>query len=250
MSAYFESLNRRTVPVEVVPPPEPAPPAAEPTRLPVRIAPAKALPPPREYEELREKLLSAANGKPLRTIVFAGCAGREGCTRVVRDFAEMLAASGLKVLLVDADARTSDGLTASIASTGNDLTDLVEQGANPPASAWGKGQLAVVPSPVSIPDKERFFGAPQFAEWIEAQRGRYDYVLLDAPPVLAFADAILMGRRSDGLILVLRSEVTERDALVRAREQLQRANVKVIGAVLNRTRNPVPVALRPYFSME
>jgi capsular exopolysaccharide synthesis family protein len=222
----------------------PVRPAAVPVR---RLTPGDI---PIGYGILRERLLVSANGKPFRTLVFAGCQGGEGCTRVVRDFAETLAASGLNVLLVDADLRTA-GLTTSIVARGTDLVELVAEGRSLPAAEWGKGKLTVVPSPEAPhPDKDRFFRSPEFAAWLDAQRATYDYVLLDAPSLLHFADGNLMARLCDGVVIVVQAEVTTRESLVRAREQMERAGANLIGVVLNRVRNPVPVFLRPYISLE
>jgi Mrp family chromosome partitioning ATPase len=168
-------------------------------------------------------------------VVFAGCDGNEGCTQVVGEFAEMLAATGLNVLLVDADLRSA-GLTTS--------------GGTAPPREVGNGKLTIVPSPASVADKEHFFRTPEFASWLDAQREGYDYVLLDAPPLLKFSDGTLMGRLADGVIIVLRAEVTERQTVVRAREQLERAGVRVIGAVLNRARDTVPAPFRRFLSTE
>ena len=105
MSAYFESLNRRvsTPPAASAPAaaPEPAVVRPAPTRVAVRrLAPGAV---PSAYATLRERLMVAAQGKTLKSIVFAGCDGAEGCTQVTREFAESLASAGLNVLLVDAE---------------------------------------------------------------------------------------------------------------------------------------------------
>src|SRR5581483_8001577 len=181
VSAYFDSLNRRARvavirPVPAAPEPAPAP-AAQPARR--ATAPEMAA----GYRTLREKLLVAGKGGRLKTILFAGCEGGEGCTRVVREFADALASSGLNLLLVDADFRTA-GLTTSTATQGADLITLVTSGHPLPAVDWGKGKLTVVPSPIGHPEKERFLNDPAMVDWLATQRERYDYVLLDAPPVL------------------------------------------------------------------
>jgi len=113
---------------------------------------------------------------------------------------------------------------------------------------WGLGQLAVVPSPPSHPDKERFFRAPEFAAWLEDQRQRHDYVLLDAPPLLRFAEGVLVSRICDGVVIVVQAGATKRESLVRTREQLERAEANIVGVVLNRARDQIPALLRPYLS--
>jgi Mrp family chromosome partitioning ATPase len=250
MSGYFDSLNRRAGRAAAV---VPAPAAAgEATRAPT-VGPftvvATGGEAPAEYAALREKLLVAGNGKPLKTVVFAGCTGGEGCTQVVRRFAEALAVSGLNVLLVDADARAPRP-AGHAATTGTDLSETVRTGAPLTATSWGAGRLTTVSSPASAPDKEHLFRDPKFAAWLDAQRSVYDYVLLDAPPLLHCADGTLMGQLSDGVVIVVEAQATEREALVRTRDQLKRAGAKVVGAVLNRARDPVPRVLRPYLSAD
>lgn len=238
MSGYFDTLNRRLRDVSVIQVQEPAP---------LPPAPARALRPrplPSGYSVMREKLLSLADGRPLKAILFAGCTGGEGCTQVVREFGELLASSGLNVLCIDAGNSGSARATAPSGEAGDPLM-LPE----PPApTPLGTGFLTLVASPTAISDKERFLHAPEFAAWLDRQRETYDYVLLDAPPLLRFADGTLMGRLSDGVVIVVQADATDKDALTRARDQLQRAEVTILGVVLNRTRDPIPPLLRPYLA--
>jgi Mrp family chromosome partitioning ATPase len=221
-------------------------PGWEPGRL-RRLTPGEV---PKGYSALAERLLLRANGEPLRTLVFAGCSGGEGSTSVALEFAETLAGSGMNVLLVDADLRTS-GLTSGVAADGADLVQVVGRQEMPAASEWGRGKLTIVPSPkASHADKDRLFRSTSFAEWLDAQRSAHDYVLLDAPPLVHFADGTLLARLADGVVIVVRSESTERSALVRAREQLASAGANVVGVIMNRAKNPIPPFLRPYVSME
>jgi Mrp family chromosome partitioning ATPase len=193
---------------------------------------------------MREKLLALADERPLKTILFAGCNGGEGSTQVVREFGELLASSGLNVLCIDAGNPGAGRSGAQGAEVGDPLT-LAE----PPApTPLGTGFLTVVVSPAAMSDKERVLHAPEFAAWLDRQREAYDYVLLDAPPFLRFADGTLMGRLSDGVVIVVQADATDKDALTRARDQLQRAEVTILGVVLNRVRDPIPPLLRPYLT--
>jgi Mrp family chromosome partitioning ATPase len=230
MSNYFDVLNRQGRRI-----------GAAPADLAAERPPG--------YETLVERLLLAANGNPLRVLAFAGCEGGEGCTSVVRGYAEMLAATGFNVLLVDADLRTR-ALTEHLGVRGMDVLAAVAGNTTPAAVARGKGQLTVVGSPGSGTDQALCFQAPAFATWMETQRGRYDYVLLDVPPLLRFAEGTHVGRHADGVVVVVRADSTNRELLVRARDQLTRAGVHVIGVVLNRMRDPVPVGLRWYLQNE
>lgn len=254
MSAYFESLNRRTsTPPAVTAPslapvaaPDPAP-VAKPglaARSQRRLTPG-AIPP--AYARLRERLMLAARGKAYKALVFAGCDGGEGCTDVVREFAESLASAGLNVLLVDADLRTA-GLTTSLAARGVDLAELVRRKEAPGGDAWGRGRLAIVPGSGAVADKESFLRSAELAAWLDTQRAGFDYVLLDSAPILRHADATLAGLFCDGVVLVAKAGATRGQQLSRARQQIERAGGTVLGVVLNQVRNPVPAFLQRYIS--
>ena len=243
MSDYFHALSRRPNIAVFARAPQQTLRTPYPVR---RLMPGEM---PAEYARLRDKLMVAANDRPLRTLVFAGCEGGEGCTRVTREFAEALASSGLNMLLVDADLRTSD-LTAGVATSGPDLTEIVAEGGTLTGVEWGNGRLAVISSPACHQDKERFFRALEFATWLDSQRLSHDYVLLDAPPLLRYAEGVLLSRLCDGVVIVVRAEATRREVLIRTREMLARAEANIVGVVLNRARDPVPAFLRPYISTE
>jgi len=72
----------------------------------------------------------------------------------------------------------------------------------------------------------------RISEIIGLLKARADYVLFDCAPVLAAADAVLLGSKLDGLLLVVRAGHTRRDHVTRARESLQRVNVHLLGSVL------------------
>ena len=107
-----------------------------------------------------------------------------------------------------------------------------------------------MPSPAALADKETFLRSPELAFWLDTQRTAFDYTFLDAPPILRHADGTLSSLFCDGVVLVARAGVTRGDALARARQQIERAGGKVLGAVLNQVRNPVPVFLRRYLVSE
>jgi capsular exopolysaccharide synthesis family protein len=71
-------------------------------------------------------------------------------------------------------------------------------------------------------------------------RAVFDYVLIDAPPVNLHADAALLGRLADGVVLVVQANSTHRDVVRKAKESLESAKVRVLGAVLNKRTFPIP----------
>jgi Mrp family chromosome partitioning ATPase len=75
-------------------------------------------------------------------------------------------------------------------------------------------------------------------ELMSTWRAEYDHVIIDTPPVLPFADALLLAAHADGVILVTRSGVSQTKALLRARDVLSRSSANILGFVLNAVRRP------------
>jgi Mrp family chromosome partitioning ATPase len=74
-------------------------------------------------------------------------------------------------------------------------------------------------------------------------RSTFDYVLIDAPPLNSYADAMVFGRLADGVVLVLEANATRREAALQVAESLRSAKISVLGAVLNKRTFPIPSAL-------
>jgi capsular exopolysaccharide synthesis family protein len=71
-------------------------------------------------------------------------------------------------------------------------------------------------------------------------KAEFDYVLIDAPPVSLYADAALLGRLADGVVLVVQANSTRREVVRKTKERLESAKLRLLGAVLNKRRFPIP----------
>jgi Mrp family chromosome partitioning ATPase len=75
---------------------------------------------------------------------------------------------------------------------------------------------------------------------LAALRKDFAVILIDAPPINAYADAALLGRMADGVVMILEANSTRREAAQRAKEILDAAGVRVLWAVLNKRTFPIP----------
>lgn len=253
MSAYYDSMRRRaqdegTALVLRPVAPIAVPPASAATPVPASVAtpvPAPVAMPVTSpvdagaFDGLRQQLASRGNGKALQALVFAGCNGAESCSGFVRAFGRSLAHAGSRVLVAD--------LARAFAGQGLELADAVRSAAALSTETLGRGCLAECGTATQHGEKEALLRSPEFCTWLENQRAAFDYVLFAAPPAVRFADALLLGRACDGVILLVQSEGTERTALTRAREQLERGGVDIVGAVLDGVRAEPPSLVRRYF---
>jgi Mrp family chromosome partitioning ATPase len=92
-------------------------------------------------------------------------------------------------------------------------------------------------------DDVNLLNCDRMKERIAELRSAFDYVLIDAPPLNSYADAMVFGRLADGVVLVLEANATRREAALRVAESLRSAKISVLGAVLNKRTFPIPSAL-------
>ncbi len=103
--------------------------------------------------------------------------------------------------------------------------------------------LWVVPPDSPELESSDMFASDQLWLRMAELREKFDYVLIDAPPITSCADAVLLGQKADGLILVVEAHCTRRETARKAKETLQDAKVNLLGAVLNNRTFPIPEAL-------
>src|ERR1700719_228928 len=216
------------------------------TRVPLHIKGADAA--SREHGNLAEGypatltsiLLPAWHGQVPRVLVLTSPEAGAGKTTVTSNLGMATAEIGRRVLLIDADLRrprlhrlfeipNSFGLTDILRIT----TPLEEIPVNQLVRQTKIPGLCLVPSGPTTDGLTSLLYSPRLTEFLERVAKEFDLVLIDAPPMLYFADARVLGRHSDGGILVLRSGQTKRDAAMLARQRFDEDGTCVLGTILN-----------------
>lgn len=192
--------------------------------------------------------LSTAAGPPQRLLV-TSARPQEGKTCVTTNLALVLAQMGKRVVVVDCDLRRPRihrvfGLDLDVGATNfltghMDLPSLIQQ------TPFG---IDVLPSGPLPPNPVELIDSAPMASLLDELSRRYDFVLLDAPPALGFADVPLLARLAGGVLFVVRSGVTPRTAAGAAIEHLLRLRARLLGVVLNGVRNNSPGYYSNYYS--
>ncbi|QPC47662.1 CpsD/CapB family tyrosine-protein kinase [Mangrovibacillus cuniculi] len=188
-----------------------------------------------QYRTLRTNITFSEADHPFQTILATSAGPGEGKSTTIANTAIVFAQAGKKVLLVDADMRKPTvhytfqlgnhiGLTNVL--TKQTTLDLAIQTSE-------VENLSVLTSGPVPPNPAELLGSNQFKELLETAKKHYDLILFDTPPVLAVADAAILGNVCDGIVLVIRSGQTEVEAAAKAKDLLEGAKAKIIGAVLN-----------------
>jgi len=104
----------------------------------------------------------------------------------------------------------------------------------------GPDNLRLLPPGLPSPDFAVLLNSDRMKERMRELRREFDYLIMNAPPLSAFSDGVVLGAMSDGVVLVLEANSTRREAAVRVTENLRNAKVPVLGAVLNNRTFPIP----------
>ena len=187
------------------------------------------------YRTLRTNLMFYGIDRQATALVMSSAVPGEGASSALANLAVTLAQADHRTVLVDCDLRKP--VQHTLWGLGNErglTTMLLDNAAlaDPPLQAAGVENLLVLTSGPLPPNPADLVGSRRMDEVIAALRERADYVLFDAPPVLAVSDAAVLGHKLDGLLLVLRAGASRRDHAARARDELQRVGVNILGAVL------------------
>jgi protein-tyrosine kinase len=207
------------------------------------------------YQGLRLKLEQMRAEKALRVIAITSPGAGDGKTLTSINLAGVLAReSDARILLIDADLRRSSvseqlGLEAGAAG----LADLIAGSRKQLAELSRRPEKCgfdVLPAGSSSRSVQKLFRAERFTQILAEARERYDYVLLDTPPLVPVYDAAVLARQVDGVILVVAADRTPRRLLGAALDLLDAS--KVIGLVFNADTSPLfgynNRAYRPYFT--
>lgn len=192
------------------------------------------------YRTLRTNILFEALDKPLQTLIVTSPSPDDGKSTTLANLAVTLAQSGHSTILVDADLRRPSQHVIWNLPNEHGLTSLMLDQAlinAPPLQTTSVEHLSILTSGPTPPNPADLLLSKQMDAIIAALKNRADYVLFDAPPVLAVTDAPLLASKLDGLLLVIKAGTTRRDHAERARDILQRAHVRIIGAALNNAPN-------------
>jgi capsular exopolysaccharide synthesis family protein len=184
--------------------------------------------------------------EPRRAVLFAAIDQGDGCSQVCAQVAETLAKniSG-SVCLVDSNFRSPSlprffgignhyGLTDALLQEGP-IRKFARQ--LEPQNLWllSSGSLAETSS--------NLLNSDRLKARVAELRKEFDYVLIDTPPLMRYADALAFGQLIDGLVLVLAANSTRKESAIRVTENLRAAGVQILAAVLNKRTFPIPTSL-------
>jgi len=187
------------------------------------------------FRNVRVALLFVSpEDKPLKSFVVTSSIPQEGKTFVATSLAIAFASAKEPTLLVDADMRKGriaesfgieniNGFTSVLAGM-NSWEEVVAQ--------TSLHDLYVIPRGAIAPNPAQLLSSEKLKETIQSMEKKFKRVILDAPPTLSVADAIILSDKTAGLVFVIRAETTSLNLILEAKKIIEK-KVSIIGAVLN-----------------
>ncbi len=163
----------------------------------------------------------------------------EGKSTTAVNLSYVLAEKGSKVLLIDGDLRIPSIAKKMGISNTPGLTDLL-MGKPVDFGALRTDILDdwyILPSGDIPPNPSELLGSTRMEAVLSALREKFDYIVLDLPPVNIVSDALSVSSLITGIVVVIREEYTEKKDLEHCFRQLKLSNVNVLGCVLNEAKN-------------
>jgi succinoglycan biosynthesis transport protein ExoP len=188
------------------------------------------------YRTLRTSMLFMSAQKHLNVLMVTSASAGEGKTTTSANLAVALAQAGKRVIVVSGDLRkprlhrffdgveNREGMVDVLAGE-RSVHQVLQRTAIPNLSVLSCG-------PVSAAPDELLHGS-RMPEMLEALRGLTEFVVIDSAPVLVVSDSLAMAALVDGVLFVAEANSTDRQAIERARTQLEQVGAPVVGAVMN-----------------
>jgi capsular exopolysaccharide synthesis family protein len=197
------------------------------------------------FRSLRTSLLLSQAEHPPQVILVTSALPREGKTTAAVNLAVTLAQLGDRTLLIDADLR-KPGVTRALS-----LPEGKYAGLSSYLAGVSSMDLVTVPHPVIPnlcvvptgpipPNPADLLSSARMHQGINDLRSEYKFIVVDSPPVMAATDAVILSVLVDGVLLVVRSGETPKEAFTRTRDLLGGVKCRMLGVLLNAVDSSAP----------
>lgn len=188
------------------------------------------------YRVLRTNIHFADVDHPIKSILMTSAGPMEGKSLNAANLAIVMAQAGLKTVLVDCDLRRPSqhrlwGISNETGLTNSLLAQSFSDGFMSPTRLEN---LTVYPTGALPPNPAELLGSERMHQLKAQLEKEADIIIIDSPPCFPIADAAILARMTDGVLLIVDSGRSRRDEVLRAKELIQNAGGRILGVVLNR----------------
>ncbi|HEY52553.1 MAG TPA: polysaccharide biosynthesis tyrosine autokinase [Caldilineae bacterium] len=191
------------------------------------------------YRTIRTSIQFSSIDKPIYSLVVTSAGPSEGKSTTAANLAVVMAQTGKKTVLIDADLRKPTqhkrfGLPNTVGLTGALLLEDEFEGIEYLLTPSGVDNLWVITSGQLPHNPSELLGSQKLHQFAERLLQDYDFLIFDSPPALAVTDPAVLGQAMDGVLLVVDSGNTREPALMQTMREMEKVQAHVIGVALNR----------------
>jgi capsular exopolysaccharide synthesis family protein len=197
-----------------------------------------------QYKTLRTNLQAINSKTPIKAITVTSSIHREGKSITTINLAISMAQdlNNKQILLVDADMRRASISRYLGVKSELGLADLISNGSDVDEALLNIGieNLTILPAGKPPHNPAELLGSVKMKNLIALLKKKYDYVIFDTPPIISVTDAGLLGPETDGVIMVIQAERTQKGIVEHAENLLKQAQAKMLGYILTNIQYHIP----------
>lgn len=196
-----------------------------------------------QYRSLRTNILLNNLSKPFKTIAVCSSLQGEGKTVTAVNLAITMARDlDRTILLADCDLRGGIVHQLLALNPAVGLSDVLVNGTALESAFCRTGidNLTVLPRGGIPHNPSELLSSKKMRRLLEELKSKFDYIILDSPPIVLLTDACVLGSQADGVIFIVQAHRTPRRVVKQAQNMLERVHAKIIGFVLTQTEDSVP----------
>lgn len=187
------------------------------------------------YRTLRTNIQYSSFDKEIKTILVTSTGPGEGKSTTCGNLALTMAQADKRVLVIDCDLRKPTIHKKFTISNEKGVSNfLIGQTALEEVIHKYSDNLYLLPSGTIPPNPAEMLSSKKLKEFLENVKEEFDCIIIDSPPVMAVTDAQILSTIVDGVLLVAASGQTEKEGIVKAKEQISKVNGRLLGVVLTK----------------
>lgn len=203
-----------------------------------------------QYKILRTNIQAINSKTPIRAITITSSINGEGKTITAINLAISMAQDLNKksILLVDADLRRARISRYLGVREEAGLSDLIANGSNVDEALLNIGidNLTILPAGKIPHNPAEMLGSPKMKILMSALKAKYDYIIFDSPPIIPVTDAGVIGSQTDGILMIIRANRTQKGVVEHGKSLLTQAHAKLLGYVLTNIQYHIPAYIYRY----
>ena len=203
------------------------------------------------YRSLRTSIKFSSVDKPIKTIVVTSSIPGEGKSTISGNLAITLSQSGARVLLIDCDLRKPSIHKKFRVVNDLGLTDiLVDKCSLKDVIKKIDEYLFMITAGTIPPNPSEIVGSNSMEDLLKELSFKFDYIVMDTPPVIPVTDPLLLAAKSDATIIVVRARKAKEKIIRQTYDELIKVNSNIIGSILNDSETKTNNSYYEYYAEE